>query len=124
MAKGRVGHSRAMGAIRRLGLPDDLGLLARNWALITKTVMVVVQMGYVDPPRFVPGFNLPFRDLHNLDPRLWIRDKTTGEVISELELPGNATGAPMSYMAGGKQFIVFAIGGGPIPEELIAVALP
>jgi quinoprotein glucose dehydrogenase len=119
-----VGHSRAMGSVRRLDLPDDLGLLARNWALITKTVMIVVQMGYVDPPRFVPGHNLPFRDLHNLDPRLWVHDKATGEKIAELELPGNATGSPITYMAGGKQFIAFSIGGGPVPEELVAVALP
>jgi glucose dehydrogenase len=119
-----VGHSRAMRSVRGLDLPDDLGLLARSWALITKTVMVVVQMGYVDPPRFEPGFNLPFRDLHNLDPRLWVHDKATGEKIAELELPGNATGSPITYMAGGKQFIAFSIGGGPVPEELVAVALP
>ena len=119
-----VGHSQAMPAIKRLNLPDDLGVLARSWALITKTVMIVVQMGYVDPPRFVPGYNLPFRDFHNLDPRLWVHDKATGEKIAELELPGNATGSPMTYMAGGKQFIVFPAGGGPVPEELIAVALP
>jgi hypothetical protein len=35
----------------------------------------------------------------------------------------NATGAPMTYMAGGKQFIVFPVGGGPLVEELIAVSL-
>ena len=34
-----------------------------------------------------------------------------------------ATGAPMTYMAGGKQFIVFPVGGGPLVEELIAVSL-
>jgi quinoprotein glucose dehydrogenase len=119
-----VGHSHAMPAIKRLNLPDDLGLVARSWALITKTVMIVVQMGYVDPPHFVPGFNLPFRDLHNRDPRLWVHDKATGETIAELELPGNATGSPITYMAGGKQFIAFSIGGGPVPEELVAVALP
>ena len=46
------------------------------------------------------------------------------EKIAELELPGNATGSPITYMAGGKQFIAFSIGGGPVPEELVAVALP
>ena len=39
----------------------------------------------------------------------------------EIDLPSNATGAPMTYMAGGKQYIVFPVGGGPVPEELIAV---
>ncbi len=40
-----------------------------------------------------------------------------GEMLAEIDLPANATGAPMTYMAGGKQFIVFpgrrrAAGGG------------
>jgi quinoprotein glucose dehydrogenase len=80
-------------------------------------------MGYFGPPRFVPGANIPIRDLHNLDPHLWVYDKTSGEMLAEMEIPANATGAPMTYMAGGKQYIVFAVGGGPLTEELIAVAL-
>jgi quinoprotein glucose dehydrogenase len=32
-------------------------------------------------------------------------------------------GAPITYLAGGKQFIAFPVGGGPLVEELIAVAL-
>jgi quinoprotein glucose dehydrogenase len=118
-----VGRSVAMGAIAKLGVREQLGLPFRNWALLTKTVMIVVQMGYYGPLRFVPGLNLPIRDLHNLDPHLWVYDKTSGEMLAELELPANATGAPMTYMAGGKQFIVFPVGGGPLVEELIAVAL-
>ena len=118
-----VGRSTAMSAIRALRISEQLGLPFRNWTLLTRTVMIVVQMGYISAPRFVPGFNLPVRDLHNLDPHLWIYDKQTGDMISELELPANASGAPMTYMAGGKQFIVFPVGGGPIAEELIAVSL-
>jgi hypothetical protein len=30
----------------------------------------------------------------------------------------------MTYMAGGRQYIAFPIGGATIPEELIALALP
>ncbi len=118
-----VGRSIAMGAIQKLGIREQLGLPFRSWALLTKTVMIVVQMGYYGPQRFVPGLNLPIRDLHNLDPHLWVYDKTSGAMLSELDLPANATGAPMTYMAGGKQFIVFPVGGGPLVEELIAVAL-
>ena len=118
-----VGRSDAMASIRKLGIHDRLGLPFRSWALVTKTVMIVVQAGYFGPLRFIPGLNLPVRDLHNLDPHLWVYDKNTGDMISELELPANASGAPMTYMAGGKQFIVFAVGGGPVPEELIAVSL-
>ena len=118
-----VGRSNAMGSVRRLDIAENLGLPARNWTLVTRTVMIVVQLGYFSAPRFVPEFNLPIRDLHNLDPHLWVYDKTSGEMLAEMELPANATGAPMTYMAGGKQFIVFPVGGGPLVEELIAVSL-
>lgn len=118
-----VGNSNAMASVRKLNITENLGRLARNWSLITKTVMIVVQMGYYNAPRFVPTLNLPVRDLNNLDPHLWVYDKVTGERLAEMELPANATGAPMTYMAGGKQFIVFPVGGGPLPEELIAVSL-
>ena len=40
-------------------LASNLGLPSRSWALVTKTVMIVVQLGYYGPPRFVPGLNLP-----------------------------------------------------------------
>lgn len=118
-----VGNSNAMASVRKLNIAENLGRLARNWSLITKTVMIVVQMGYYNAPRFVPTLNLPIRDLNNLDPHLWVYDKATGERLAEIELPANATGAPMTYMAGGKQFIVFPVGGGPLVEELIALSL-
>jgi quinoprotein glucose dehydrogenase len=118
-----VGHSTAMPSVRRLNIVENLGLPSRNWALLTKTVMIVVQLGYYNAPRFVPAFNLPVRDLNNRDPHLWVYDKTSGAMLAEMELPANATGAPMTYMAGGKQFIVFPVGGGPLVEELIAVSL-
>jgi quinoprotein glucose dehydrogenase len=118
-----VGRSLAMGPVARLGIREQLGLPFRSWALVTKTVLIVVQMGYHGPPRFVPGANVPIRDLNNLDPHLWVYDKTSGEMLAEIELPANAAGAPMTYMAGGKQFIVFPVGGGPLVEELIAVSL-
>jgi glucose dehydrogenase len=118
-----VGSSEAMDPIRKLGIHERLGLPFRSWALITKTVMIVVQMGYYDPPHFVPGLNMPILELHNLDPHLWVYDKSSGEMLAEIALPSNATGAPITYMAGGKQYIAFPVGGGPIVEELIAVSL-
>jgi quinoprotein glucose dehydrogenase len=118
-----VGRSEAMDPIRKLGIRERLGLPFRSWALVTKTVMIVVQMGYYDSPRFVPGLNWPIMDLHNLDPHLWVYDKASGEMLAEIALPANATGAPMACMADGKQFIVFPVGGGAIAEELIAVSL-
>ncbi len=118
-----VGRSAAMPSVSKLNISENLGLPSRSWALVTRTVMVVVQLGYYTAPRLVPGLNLPIRDLHNRDPHLWVYDKTSGEMLAEMELPANATGAPMTYMTGGKQFIVFPVGGGPLVEELIAVSL-
>ncbi len=50
-------------------------------------------------------------------------DKATGEVVADVEVPGRPSGTPMSYMEGGKQFIVFATGGGP-QSGIVALSLP
>jgi quinoprotein glucose dehydrogenase len=118
-----VGRSIAMPTVMLMKSPGDYGLMARSWALVTRTVMIVVQMGALSAPRFIPGVYAPIRDLRNVDPHLWVYDKATGQKLAEIELPSNAGGAPITYMAGGKQFIAFSVGGGPIPEELIAVGL-
>ena len=118
-----IGRSAAIPAIAQLGIREPLGLPLRSWALVTKTVMVVVQMGYYGSPRLQAGSLRRIADLANLDPHLWVYDKATGEMLAEIPLPANATGSPITYMVGGKQYIVFAVGGGPLVEELIAVAL-
>jgi quinoprotein glucose dehydrogenase len=118
-----VGRSEAMASIQKLGIRERLGIPSRSWALATKTVLIVVQAGYFGPDHLVPGLNSLIRDLHNLDPHLWVYDKESGEMLAEIALPANASGAPISYMAGGKQYIAFPVGGGPLVEELIAVAL-
>ena len=100
-----------------------MGFPGRSWALVTKTVMIVVQMGYFGPPRLLPGGTRRIADLNNFDPHLWVYDKASGEMLAEIALPSNATGAPITYMAGGKQYIVFPVGGGPLVEELIAISL-
>jgi quinoprotein glucose dehydrogenase len=51
-------------------------------------------------------------------------DKKTGKTLFEMELPANETGLPMTFMAGGKQFIVVAVGARNFPAELVALALP
>lgn len=51
-------------------------------------------------------------------------DKKTGKTLFEMELPGNETGLPMTYMAGGRQFIVVAVAKRGQPAELVALALP
>ena len=118
-----VGRSEFIPAIQRLGIREQLGLPGRSWALVTKTVLIVVQLGYYGAPHFVWELMRPISDLNNRDPHLWVYDKVSGEMLAEIELPANATGAPITYMANGKQYIAFPVGGGPLPEELIAVAL-
>lgn len=51
-------------------------------------------------------------------------DKKTGRTIFEMELPGNETGLPMTYMLNGRQFIVVATGSRGAVPELVALALP
>ena len=51
-------------------------------------------------------------------------DKMTGEVVWEIELPAGTTGAPMTYLAGGKQYILVATGGGDQPASFVALSLP
>ena len=51
-------------------------------------------------------------------------DKKTGAIVHEMALPASVTGAPMTYVIGGKQFIVMATGGRGIPAELVALAIP
>jgi quinoprotein glucose dehydrogenase len=53
-----------------------------------------------------------------------VYDKKTGAVIYEREMPANMTGVPMTYLANGKQYIVFAMGAAGVPAELVALTLP
>jgi glucose dehydrogenase len=118
-----VGRGELIPTIRAFGVHERLGFPARSWVLVTKTVMIVVQSGYFSPPRPSADGKHRIADLNNFDPHLWVYDKASGAMLAEIALPANATGAPITYMAGGKQYIAFPTGGGPLPEELIAVAL-
>ncbi len=50
-------------------------------------------------------------------------NKATGKIVSELELPANQTGIPMTYSINGKQYIVVAVGAVGHPGELVALSL-
>ncbi len=118
-----VGRGELIPAIQQLAVRERLGFPTRSWALATKTVMIVVQSGYFSAPRLPPGGTRRIADLNNFDPHLWVYDKASGEMLAEIALPANAVGAPITYMAAGKQYIAFPVGGGPLVEELIAVSL-
>ena len=59
----------------------------------------------------------------NDGPRLVAFDKTTGDELASIDLPGGAIGTPMTYKIDDKQYIALTVGGQPVPE-LIAFALP
>ena len=50
-----VGRGEHFPTIQQLGIREQLGFPFRSWALVTKTVMVVVQMGYYGAPRLAQG---------------------------------------------------------------------
>ena len=61
---------------------------------------------------------------YNGQPFFRALDKKTGRTIFEMELPGNETGLPMTYIQNGRQFIVVATGSRGAVPELVALALP
>ena len=48
-------------------------------------------------------------------------DKASGAVIATLTLPDFMLGAPMTYMAGGEQYLVFSTGYRKLPQRLVAM---
>lgn len=84
--------------------PGPVGSFGRNGPLLTQSLLFVAQLD---------GSRPVLRSYHKL----------TGEVLSELNLPLPPMGTPMSYMVDGKQYIVMAVGAGPV-TRLMAVSLP
>jgi quinoprotein glucose dehydrogenase len=100
-------------AFKGLNLPP-LGKPGRLAALVTKT-FVFMGEGSDTGVGVPPGYGgRMFRAF----------DKKTGKIAWETELPAGTSGAPMTYMFNGKQYIVVAISGREMPGELVALALP
>ena len=95
--------------------PPPLGQPGRAAPLVTKTLVFLGEGGTAGVPLLPKyGGGKMFRAY----------DKTTGDVVWEMELPGGTTGAPMTYMLEGKQYLVVAVGWDEVPGELVALALP
>ena len=92
--------------IPRTGRPGILG------PLCTKTLVICGESGFATTPVGVRGAML----------RAY--DKATGEEKGAVYMPAPQTGSPMTYMLGGQQYIVVAIGGGNYSAELLAFRLP
>ncbi len=113
-------------ALAGLDLPR-LGWHQRGAPLLTKTLLFVGQEA-PNTRRFGPlGWDVGQEHAGELTNRAWglyVYDKATGELLATIEIPSSVMGAPMTYMAGGKQYIVFASGGVDADAELIALSLP
>ena len=92
--------------LRDLDLPPLGGDWGRSGPLVTETLLMIALS--------VGG--------SNGGPRFVAYDKATGSELASVDLPSGALGAPMTYMADGKQHIALTVGGNP--PELIALALP
>ena len=109
--------------LKHLHLPP-LGWTTRAFALVTRTLLFVGQEG-PGTGKQIPGTRVfGVANYHSQQPKLYVFDKTTGRALAEVATPGFATGALMTYMAGGKQYIVMPSGGASLPAELVALSLP
>ena len=99
--------------LRHLNLPP-LGQQGRAAPLLTKTLLFI---GEGDPIII----STPWGGGGN---KFRAYDKATGSVVWETEFAAGTTGAPMSYLWNGKQYIVVAIGGEDHPAEWVALGLP
>jgi glucose dehydrogenase len=98
-------------ALKGLDLPP-LGIYHRTYVMVTKTLLLATQEG---------GW---FGQETPTEPaKLRAFDKATGKLLGEVDLPTHPTGAPITYMAAGKQYVVIPVGGTHRPAELIALAL-
>jgi glucose dehydrogenase len=51
-------------------------------------------------------------------------DKATGKEVGAVWMAAPESGSPMTYLAGGKQYIVLAISGGNYSGEYVAFTTP
>jgi quinoprotein glucose dehydrogenase len=92
--------------IPRTGREGNLG------PLTTKSLVICGEAGFFTTPEGVRGAML----------RAY--DKATGEERGAVYMPAPQSGAPMTYMLRGRQYIVVAVSGGNYGGELLAFRLP
>ena len=99
--------------LKDLDLPP-LGHPGRGSPLVTKTLLFLAD-GSKDLLAVPPWAGGRFFRAY---------DKQTGEEVGKVELPAGASGAPISFLHAGKQYIVVPIGERDHEGELVALALP
>ena len=108
-----------------LDLPP-LGSPGRAAPLVTRTLLF---SGEGSSGRGGGGNRLPEGMSPNLLPGggenvLRAFDKKSGEVVWRYDLGARTTGAPMTYLHEGRQYLVVAVGGPEVVPGLVALALP
>ncbi|MDP7479599.1 MAG: PQQ-binding-like beta-propeller repeat protein [Vicinamibacterales bacterium] len=104
-------------AIRDLDLPW-LGQPGRASVLITKSLVFLGEGGNTGVSALPQWYGGPGGKMFRA------YNKATGEVVWEMEMPGGTSGAPMTYMVDGRQFIIATVGWDDMASELVALALP
>jgi quinoprotein glucose dehydrogenase len=102
-------------AIKHLNLPP-LGQPSRDMPMVTRTLLFVSQG---DPIMVrTPPMGVDFGN------KIRAYDKESGAVLWEMQLPAGSTGAMITYMHQGKQYIVLPIGSRTHEPEFVALSLP
>lgn len=111
-------------AIAHLNI-EKLGVPGRPSPLLTKTLLFLGEGQTNQRPGGRIPADMPIETATNSGgPMFRAYNKATGAVEWEIELDAGTTGAPISYLHNGKQFIVVAIGDRLHSPELLAFALP
>jgi len=111
------GGPRDHPALRDIPLPW-LGQPGRVSPLVTKSLVVLGEGGNTGVVVLRPLWGGAGGK------KLRAYDKTTGDIVGEIELPGGTTAAPMTYMLDGRQYVVVTVGWEDMPSEYVALALP
>jgi quinoprotein glucose dehydrogenase len=97
-------------ALKGLNIPRT-GRSGRVGTLVTKTLLIAGEGGFVTTP-------------YGRGAMLRAYDKATGKDIAAVYLPAPATGAPMTYMLNGRQYLAIAVGGPGYPSEMLVFRAP
>ena len=111
-------------AIRHLNL-GKLGVPGRPAPLLTKTLLFLGEGSTNLPGGARVPEGMPPEIVTNYGGRMFrAYDKATGDVLWETELPAGTIAPPVTYMSGGKQYLLVSAGDTDTPGETLAFTLP
>ena len=117
MGRGPVDHPD----ISHLDISEDLGWPVRTFTIATPTLLLTAS----GDPNKTQGLKIGSRYSVDAEPSIVAWNKSTGKKLGVVDLPSNASGGPITYMANERQFIVVPLGDGDhISTELVALAIP